>query len=146
MHRQQHQNQNQTRPNPIYIYICMYTRISLSLSLYIDIYIERERDVYIYIYIHTYGSVYFACDHGKHRNAERYVCGSNLLSSPPCPKSYTQNRTVEQHIPHYRFITQTNLTNKEHIYSMRHNSGPRKKCPEYATKIYTPPPIIVSSV
>ena len=40
------------------------------------------------------GGFHFACDQGKHRNTKRYDFWRNFCSSPPCPKSYTQNRTV----------------------------------------------------
>ena len=44
----------------------------------------------------VYGGLCFVCDHGKYRNAKRYNCWCNFLSSlsPPSPKSYTQNRTA----------------------------------------------------
>ena len=44
----------------------------------------------------TYGDFYFVCHHSKHRNAKRYNFGCNCFPSPACPKSYTQNRTVQQ--------------------------------------------------
>ena len=48
-----------------------------------------------------YGSFYFVCDHGKHRNAKQYNFVRILWSSPPCPKSYTQNRTAYKQMTRY---------------------------------------------
>ena len=45
----------------------------------------------------TCGGLCFVCDHGKHRNAKRYNFGCNLLSSPPCPTSYTQIVPFSKH-------------------------------------------------
>ena len=39
------------------------------------------------------GGFYFVCDHGKHRNAKRYIFGVTFLLGGR-NKSYTQNRTV----------------------------------------------------
>ena len=94
----------------IYTYICIYIYINTCLLIYIYI--------YIYIYIHcsvrflacayTYGSFYFVCDHGKHRNAKRYNFGCNLFVLPSLfqklhPKSYCLAKETSV----YNFITRT---------------------------------------
>ena len=69
-------------------------------------YMDLARDTYSTVHVLIgarsvpSGGFYFVCDHGKRRSAKQYNLGCNLFPSPPCPKSYTQTRIVQQQHNH----------------------------------------------